>query len=238
MGANSAAPPGSSSIDFCLKTEVMGTDGFVYDWIGQKIKLDVNVDGTFSTSGLSTTAFDGNTATAADAGDATFGVSVERCDSNGNAVPTDTELSLGENFFLCVEGDQTSVLIDNIRDLTATKGGVADLNLVAINGDGSGEGNRNPNTFVYGNGTNKVVIATRLPSPFFTTGGSVTLSGTANVSLGRRRRLGRSLQEGSVMEEESADFSMQVSIAGSSGASDASAVQIKATAALFLGSVI
>merc|ERR1712025_448347 len=97
---------------------------------------------------------------------------------------------------------------------TAAKDGVTDMNLVAMDGDGSGEGNRNPNTFIYGNGSNKVVIATRLPAPFFEVGGAVTLSGTANISTGGRRRLGRSLQEAAAADE-SAGFSMEVAIVGS-----------------------
>merc|ERR1711933_239063 len=122
--ANNAIPADdSSSIAFCLRSEVTDTNGDVYDWIGQKIKLDVNLDGTFSTDSLSTITFD------------------------GNDVADDTELSLGENFFLCVESDQSAVIINSIREMTATKDGVTDLNLVTTIGDGSGEGDLNSNTF-------------------------------------------------------------------------------------------
>ena len=158
-----------------------------------------------------------------------------RCDSNGNAVADDTELSLGENFFLCVEGDQSAVVINSIREMMATKDGVTDLNLVATIGDGSGEGDLNPNTFVYGYGSNKVVIATRLPSVFFAAGGAVTLSGTTNINTGGRRRLSRSMQASASSAKESAAFSMKVEIAGSSDVSGASA--IKATTAMFFGVV-
>ena len=126
------------------------------------------------------------------------------------------------------------ILISSIRDLTATKGGVTDLSLVAAVGDGSGKGDRNPNTFVYGNGSNKVVVATRLPSTFFAAGGAVTLSGTANISTGGRRRLVRTMQEISTSAKESADFSMEVAIVGSDS-SGASA--IKATAVMFFGTL-
>ena len=230
--ANSAAPADSTSINFCLRTEVKDKAGDVYDWIGQKIKLDINLDGTFSTDSLSTITFDGNTEVAEDAGDASFGVGIKRCDANGNEVTDDTELTLGENFFLCVEGDQTTVVINSIREMMAAKDGVTDMNLVTTIGDGSGEGERNPNTFVYGYGSNKVVIATRLPSPFFEAGGAVTLSGTANISIGSsRRRLGRSLQVTS-SKKESAGFRMEVGVVSTDDASGASA--IKATTALIL----
>merc|ERR1712176_616892 len=209
--------------------------GDVYDWIGQKIKLDINVDGTFSTDSLSTITFDGNTENAEDAGDASFGVGIKRCDANGNDVTDDTELTLGENFFLCVEGDQSTVVINSIREMMAAKDGVTDMSLVATAGDGSGEGDRNPNTFIYGYGSNKVIIATRLPAPFFAAGGAVTLSGTANISIGSSgRRLGRSLQATS-FEKESAGFRMEVKVAGSSDTSGASA--IKATTAMIFGVV-
>jgi len=227
--AKSAAPAGSTSIDFCLKTEVKDKDDFVYDWIGQTIQLTVNVNGAFSTSDLKTTAFVGNTLNAASAGKADFGVGVERCDEFGNVV-TDSVLSLGDNLFFCVTGQQSVVLINSIQQLTASKDG-ENLSLVTYAGDGSGAGDLNPNTFVYGTGTNNAVIATRLPSTFFSSTGEVILSGTANISTGGRRQLVRSMQEAS----ESGDFSMEVKIAGSSDASGASA--IKATATVFFGAV-
>jgi len=235
--ANNAAPAGSTSIDFCQKTEVKDKDGFVYDWIGQKFKLTIGVDGTFSTDSLSTTTFDGNTAVA-DMGSTTFGVSIKRCDASGNE-NDDTDLSVGENFFLCVEGDQSAVVINNIGKLTATKGSSEKLLVAEVTGAVGLGGTRDSNTFVYGNGNNRVVIATRLPTDFFDTGGIVTFSGKANISTGGGRRLFRSMQVASTSSEaeESADFSMDVRIVGSNKDDASGASAIRATAAMFFAAV-
>merc|ERR1712021_35131 len=107
---------------------------------------------------------------------------------------------------------------------------------------GSSEGTPNSNTFVYGNGQNQVVIATRLPATFFASDGAVTFSGSANivvgneVSPGARRRLSRSMQVASASSEESANFSMVIQVAGMDDASSASA--IKTTAAMFFAAAV
>mmetsp|Transcript_57149 Transcript_57149/g.68325 ORF Transcript_57149/g.68325 Transcript_57149/m.68325 type:complete len:188 (-) Transcript_57149:239-802(-) len=43
---STAVPRGATAIDFCLKTEVKGSDGEVYDLNGQKIALAFDIDGT------------------------------------------------------------------------------------------------------------------------------------------------------------------------------------------------
>ena len=208
--ANSAVPTEATSIDFCLKVEVKDSDGDVYDWIGQKITLNVDLDGSFSTeSDLTTTPFDGNT-DVNDIGTVTFSVTAYRCDETGET-SSDSILELGENFFLCVEGEQDAVIINDITTLDATKNGVTDLALI----DGA---TPNSNTFVYGKESEKVVVATRLPATFFEDDGAVTLEGTAEIVTGGGTR---KLAQVRIMQEspQSADFSMTVEVESSSAAS-------------------
>ena len=208
--ANSAVPTGVDSIDFCLKVEVRDSDGYVYDWIGQRISLTVALDGTFSTeSDLTTATFDGDT-DVNDIGSVTFGVIAFRCDETGDAT-TDTNLALGENFFLCVERSQDTVIVNDITSLDVTKAGVPLLALIT-------GGTSNSNTFVYGKGSEKVVVATRLPATFFEADGVVTLEGTADIERGvgsRKLAPVRLLQE----SPQSTDFSMTVEVDSSSAAS-------------------
>jgi len=231
--ANSAAANGN--LAFCLKTEVKDKDGDVYDWTGQKIRLAINVDGTFTTNSLSTQTFDGATTAEQNVGASSFGVSINRCDENGGEVTSGTALTVGENFYLCVKGKQSQVIVSNIEEMTAAKTGATTLSLVTATSTGS-EGTVNSNTFVYGNGQNQVVIATRLPSTFFATGGTVTFTGSANIVVGARRRLSRSMEVASTSSEESANFSMDIQVAGMDDASSASA--IKTTAAMFFAVVV
>ena len=208
--ANSAVPTDATSIDFCLKVEVEDSDGDVYDWIGQKITLGVDLDGSFSTgSALTTTPFDGNT-DINDIGTVTFGVTAYRCDETGET-SSDSILELGENFFLCVEGEQDAVIINDITTLDATKNGVTDLALI----DGA---TPNSNTFVYGKESEKVVVATRLPATFFEDDEVVTLVGNAVIVTGGGTR---KLAQVRIMQEspQSADFSMTVEVESSSAAS-------------------
>ena len=208
---NSVETTGADSIDFCLKVEVEDSNGDVYDWIGQKITLGVDLDGTFSSeSDLTTTTFDGDT-DVNDIGSVTFGVIAFRCDETGDAT-TDTNVALGENFFLCVERNQDTVIVNDITSLDVTKSGVTDFALIA-------GGTPNSNTFVYGKGSEKVVVATRLPATFFEADGVVTLEGTADIEsslFSRKLAPVRLLQESPVefLQEspQSADFSMTVEV--------------------------
>jgi len=208
--ANSAVPTNATSIDFCLKVEVEDSAGDVYDWIGQKITLNVDLDGSFSTeSSLTTTTFDGNT-DVNDIGNVTFGVTAYRCDETGET-SSDSILELGENFFLCVEGEQDAVIINDITTLEATKDDDTDVALIT-------SGNPNSNTFVYGKQSEKVVVATRLPATFFEDDEVVTLVGSAVIVTGGGTR---KLAQVRIMQEspQSADFSMTVEVESSSAAS-------------------
>merc|ERR1712146_263390 len=120
-------------------------------------------------------------------------------------------MGLGENFFLCVEGAQDAVIINDITTLDATKNGVTDLALID-------EATPNSNTFVYGKQSEKVVVATRLPATFFEDDEVVTLVGTADIVTGGG---GRKLAQVRIMQEspQSADFSMTVEVESSSAAS-------------------
>ena len=210
---NSVETTGADSIDFCLKVEVEDSNGDVYDWIGQKITLNVDLDGSFSTgSDLTTTTFDGNT-DVNDIGTVTFGVTAYRCDETGET-SSDSILELGENFFLCVEGEQDAVIINDITTLGATKDDDNDDTDLALITDG----NPNSNTFVYGKESEKVVVATRLPATFFEDDGAVTLEGTADIVTGGGTR---KLAQVRIMQEspQSADFSMIVEVESSSAAS-------------------
>merc|ERR1711935_313838 len=203
----------------------------------------IAINGDFSTdNSLSTEIFDGD-ASDENLEKSSFGVGINRCDQNGDEVSNDATLAVGENFFLCVKGSQSQVVISNIGEMTATKtGDTPSLSIATQVEDGSGEGTSNSNTFVYGNGQNKVVIATRLPATFFASGGPVTFSGSANIVVGNkvspdaRRQLSRSMQVASASSEESANFSMVIQVAGMDDASSASA--IKTTAAMFFAAAV
>jgi len=212
---SAAIPKGATSINFCLKTEVKDSNGDVYDWTGQKIALGVAVDGTFgsfSTSDLTTSIFNGNTNDAKDVGTTTFTVQAFRCDSTGVTVSNEV-LSFGENFFLCVTGHQSAVVIDSINTLKVSKSDVStNFNLIT-------SGNNNANTIVYGAGTNAVVIATLLPAKFFVTSGDITLSGDATIrTSGSERQLVRIERKPSV--SDSADFSMEIEVEASGAISN------------------
>merc|ERR1712086_1218135 len=199
----------SGDIAFCLLTSVLDVERDSYAVIGQRIRVPVNIDGTFNTDGLTTEVAEVSTEEAAETGQANFLVTAKRCDTDGNEVTKDTELSVGENFFLCVNGSQ-NVVISGIQVLVATKNNVVDVILVTSTGAGS-EGTNNANTFVYGKDTNQIIIATRIPSRFFQGTGSITLTGAANIGVGGRRRLVRLMQETST-SEESSDFSTEIPI--------------------------
>jgi len=198
----------SGGFQFCLMTDVKDSTGEIYDFIGQKISLPATYDGNFNVGGLTTEASDGITQTAADAGTASFTVDAFRCNIAGTQVSDDLELSLGENFFLCVEGSQSSVRIVNIESLLASKDNIENIDLIAADGS-------TPSTFLYGLNTNKAVIATRLPSRFFSSDGAITLTGTAVIENGGGRRLARLMQETSTSEEAS-EFSMDIPVVASS----------------------
>lgn len=231
--ANDAAPEDSDFIDFCLMTNVTDKDGDVYDWIGQKIRLNVYTDGDFSTySNLTTVEFNGISQDQENAGDANFGVTAYRCDASGTK-PDDfrDSVRLEENFFLCVEGQQSGVVIKSIDELKAKQATKDDVNLI------TGTDQENTNTFVYGKNSNKVVIATRFPATSFETASTITLEGKSTIVTGgvvNGRRLGRSMQEVSAAPgEESADFSMEIGIV----ADESGGFVIQSSAKVFLGTL-
>mmetsp|Transcript_46371 Transcript_46371/g.51859 ORF Transcript_46371/g.51859 Transcript_46371/m.51859 type:complete len:666 (-) Transcript_46371:83-2080(-) len=215
--ANSALPSpvtdtDTSSINFCLKAQVEDKNNDVYDWTGQLIKLDVGVDGKFSTSEVSTGSFNG-LSDLQDIGDVNYGVTAFRCDENGERDESATDLELGDNFYLCAVGVQSAVIINSITTLTADKG-EGDLALTTANLITAGD--PNSNTFVYASPKKKKVgIATRLPSTFYREQGAVTFAGTADIDVsGGRRQLVRIMQEAST-GPESANFSMEIGVVAS-----------------------
>jgi len=221
---DTAVPQGD--LEICLLMEVYDTAGDVYDWIGQKITLALSVDGDFTTDSLSTALYDGTTNPLQNTGSLAFKVSILRCDANGGEITGGgAPLNVGDNFFLCVRGSESQVVVNTIQGLAATK----DSENIALIADKVS----NANTFVFGEGQNQVVIATRLPSPFFLSAGSVTFEGSANIVVNGRRRLSRSMQ--ALEAEESADFSMDIGVTGMDDASSASA--IRATAAMLFAAV-
>jgi len=242
--ANSAAAEGSTTIVFCLKTEVKDKNGDVYDWSELKITKDIYVDGGFGTAigikavstdslstetlngGLSTETFNGGEPTNRELEESSFKVGINRCDESGVEVSNGAALALGENFFLCVKGSQSIVVVSNIREMTAAKtGDTPSLSIVTEVGDGSGEGNLNSNTFVYGNGQNQVVIATRLPTTFFASSGVVTFSGSVNIVVGARCRISRSMQVDYAYSDQSDNFSMDIQVAGMDDTSSVSELE-------------
>jgi len=229
ISLQSAAAPnkqGDNKIKFCLTTSVYDSTSALQYWESRKIEFDVKIEGDFTTAEELTTSFyDGIEDTVEDIADYEFGVTAFRCDSSGTA-EADKVLSLGENFFLCVEGDKDNVRITSIDNLKATKTG---KELVLI----SAAIAQNQNTYVYGQGDKKVVIATRLTAGFFEDGQSVTLSGVANLETGQRRQL--SIRNMQAADAEGSGFSMEVGIVPSNG-SGASA--FKATIAVFAAAVV
>jgi len=223
-------------IAFCVKTSVMDDNLMVYDFTGQKIRLNINLNEDFtSASDLTTELFNG-IAVAEQEQSVSYTVGIKRCDADGNAVGDDTVLAVGETFFLCVEGSEDRVVVNNISYLTAEgQANGASLPIIAVDGSGGLEGTLISNTFVYGYGENQVIIATRLPVAFFVSAQTVVFSGVANIyvdSVDPGRVLNSQLSRGmQVASEESASFSMDIQVVGMDDASSASA--IKTTAAMF-----
>ena len=214
----------ASSVTFCQKTYVDDSTGQLQDWIGQKITLDISLDGNFETAGLTTEEFDGNTGPT-DAGNLLFGVEIVRCDEQGETI-TGQPLAVGDNLFFCIKGDKSNVLITNIQDMRADKTGITTYSIVSLNTVGT-EGSNNVNTFIYGKGTNEIVVATRIPIQFYQDNNSITIKGTANLAIGSRRKLGREMQAAA----ESSDFEMKVEVAASSASA------IKAIATVSFGAI-
>ena len=160
---NSAFDTGTS-VEFCIKASVTDGAGVVYDWIGQKVKLAVEVNpvASFSSAGeteVSITVYDGvSNVVKEETSTTSLVVSAYRCDGGGNRV--NGQLSQADDFFMCIEGDQNAAVIDVINTLTATKGNKAQELIV--------EGIQDAlKTFVYGLGTNKAIVSTRLSIDFF-----------------------------------------------------------------------
>lgn len=218
---------GTNTIEFYLVGKVKGSDGNTYKWDGQKVELSMQLDGTFETSSITTTGFNGLDAVS-ETEQAVYTVSAKRCDASRNDA-SNTAFELGDNFFLCVDTAQENVKIESISTLLVAKTNtnpqdpaVADFNLIQNN-----VADNPTNTFIYGANSDNVVIATRFPSRFFDSAGSVKLEGTAILAFqDRRRRLVRIMQETSAAE---ADFSMEVDIVGSPGFVAAGASAIKVT---------
>ena len=124
------------------------------------------------------------------------------------------------------------MVVNSIAELTATKDGVDPLGLITTK-------RTDPNIFVYGTKTNMVVIATRLPAPFFAGAGVVRLSGTAKIVTGGRRRLSstRDLQEttasDAATEEESSGFVTEVDVVVASDASGGLAIKTTTAVVVF-----
>lgn len=169
-----------TSVEFCIKASVTDGAGVVYDWIGQKVRLDVEVNPVASFSSaceteVSITVYEGvSNAVSGGTSTTSLVVSAYRCDGGGNRV--NGQLSQADDFFMCIEGDQNAAVIDVINTLTATKGVKAQE--LIVNEDIQDA----LKTFVYGLGTNKAIVSTRLSIDFFEDAEPIVMSGEAAVS--------------------------------------------------------
>ena len=173
----SALQEGDEFVAFCIQASVKaGGSDDVYARLGQKVQLDVATDGSFS---FDTTPAVADTISAeADALDTTLTVGAYQCDDSGTS--TSGPLSLGDTLYICIDGDQDTVVIDAVNNLQANKSGVTSLSII---NDGSNVAN-DAITAVYDTGTNKAVVATKLPLAFFKSSEAVTVSGNADISAG------------------------------------------------------
>ena len=214
---NSALQEGDASIDFCIEASVKaGGSDDVFAQLGQKVKLDLNTDGSFS---FNTTSAVADTISAeADALDTTLRVSAYQCDDSGNSASSD--LSLGETLYICIDGVQDTVIVDAINNMQATKSGVSDLDLSII--DGSNPTNNAITTINY-TGTNKAIVTTILPITFFESSDAVTVSGNADIKAGGSRRqlssMGKVVSRPVVVDQgaDSAKFNLKVGVIPVSG---------------------
>ena len=215
---NSALQEGDVSIAFCIEASVKaGGSDDVFAQLGQKVKLDLNTDGSFS---FNTTSAVADTISAeADALDTTLRVSAYQCDDSGTSASSD--LSLGETLYICIDGVQDTVIVDAINNMQATKSGVSDLDLSII--DGSNPTNNAITTINY-TGTNKAIVTTILPITFFESSEVVTVSGNADISAsGSEQRqlssMGKVVSRPVVVDQgaDSAKFNLKVEVIPVSG---------------------
>lgn len=195
----------AQNITFCLEAEVTDNADVVYKEVKKVITLSITYDDTFTSAGLTAVVYDPNQGTDSVDSNLAYTVDARRCDQFGETVSGNLEI--GDNFFLCVQGDPTSVLVTEIETLTASKGD--SLSLQLIGGESSGA-----NAQQYGKGSNILIIGIRLPASFYTGAGDVTFTGEAAITVGsNRRQLVRIMQE-----DQTLDFSVEVGVESVSSA--------------------
>ena len=199
---NSALQEGGDSIAFCIQASVKaGGSDDVFAQLGQKVKLDLNKDGSFS---FETTPAVADTISAGvDALDTTLTVEAYQCNDSGTS--TSGPLSLGDTLYICIDGEQDIVVVDAITTLNAKKSGLSDLSII----DGSNPTN-NATTTVYGLDSNKAIVTTKLPLAYFESSEAVTISGDAEISAGGSGRqlsisMGKEVMSRPVVVDQGAD---------------------------------
>jgi len=219
----------SDNLDWCLKVELLDYYDRVMYWKGTIVELQINSNNGVSTTGMTTTPFNGMEDIQTDKSVINFSAMAYRCNGNGNAMNQAPPLVLGENFFICLEamGDGNLQITDLI-DSEFTKG---DFFLQP----------KDLETYYLGWRTNKVVMATRLPLQYFENDAPVKFHGYLEVEINAdnpsgNRRLVRIMQEDTT-DEKTADFSMDIAIvAGIPGsASGASVIKSTVAMAVFFG---
>ena len=118
----------------------------------------------------------------ADALDTTLTVGAYQCDASGTS--TSSDLSLGDTLYICIDGDQDTVIVNAINNLQATKSDVSTLSIID---DGFAIAN-SAITADYNTGTNKAIVRTILPLAFFKSSEAVTVSGNAEIIAGGSSR--------------------------------------------------
>ena len=202
---NSALEAGDTSVAFCIETSVKaGGSNDTYAQLGQRVKLDLLTDGSFSSNLTSAAVADGISAVV-DSLDTTLTVNAYHCDASGAS--TSRLLSLDDTMYICIDGDQDIVIIDAIDNLQATKSGVSSLRIID---DGSIA--NEAITTIYDPDTNKAIVTIKLPFDFFKTSDAVTVSGNAEISAGGS---GRQLSMSRSVVDQGADstkFNIKVGV--------------------------
>ena len=169
---NSALQEGEDFVAFCIQASVKaGGSDDVYAQLGQKVRLDLAFDGSFS---FNTTAAVADTISAeADELDTELTVEAYQCDDSGTE--TSDDLSLDDTLYICIDGVQDTVIVVDIDNLQAEKSGVSESPLSIIE---DGPTITNPAiTAINNRNSNKVIVTTKLPIGFFKSTEAVTVSG-------------------------------------------------------------
>jgi len=111
---NNALEVGGESVAFCIQASVKaGGSDDVYAQLGQRVRLDLATDGFFSFD--TTPAIADGISAEVNALDTTLTVDAYQCDVSGTR--TSDDLSIGDTLYICIDGEQDTVIVNAINNL-------------------------------------------------------------------------------------------------------------------------